>query len=131
MSEWIAQVALKWYASWLPVAWLAFGVSVFVLAPLSFWARARSWTTSGMIVASYIIGFTTWLLGAGMTFATFGWLGLLVGLLLFGVGVVPIGAIGAYFKLDQGVLAASIIGMAVIAYGLRLFAIVMRARGSR
>ena len=128
MSEWIARTALDWYASWLPVALLALGLSVFVLAPLSITRRANSWATGGMIFASYVIGFTTWLLGAGLTFSTFGWPGLLIGLVLAGVGVVPIGAFGAYFKLDLAGLAISILLMAVVAYGLRIFAIVMRAR---
>lgn len=128
MDEWIARTALAWYASWLPLAWLALGLSVFVLAPLSFTRRANSWATGGMIFSSYVIGFTTWLLGAGLTFGTFGWPGLLIGLALAGVGVVPIGALGAYFKLDQGGLAVSILLMAAVAYGLRLFALVMRER---
>ena len=128
MNDAIAQLALRWYASWLPMAWLVLAVSIFVLAPLSFWRRARSWTTTGMLTSSYVIGFTAWLLGAGVTFASFGWLGLIVGLLVFGVGVVPIGAVGAFFKLDDGGLAASIIGMALVAYALRFFALVMRER---
>lgn len=128
MREWITSTALSLYAGWLPIAWIAFAVSVLILTPLAFIRRANPFATTCILGASYVIGFTLWLLGLGITFGAFGWLGLLIGLLIFGAGVVPVGIVGAFFKFDNSALAISMIVMAVIVFGLRFLAIYLRER---
>ena len=80
MREWVMAVAAKAYAFTLPFYELAFAVAIFVLLPLAIWRRTRGAAGVGLLVTSYIFGLTTWLLGAAVTFGSFGWLGLIIGL---------------------------------------------------
>ena len=57
--------------------------------------------------------------GAGITFVSFGWLGLLIGIVLFGVGVVFLGMVGAGFVLDEPEIAWSLLVMSILAFAAR------------
>ena len=91
------------------IAEWAYGVSGFMLsvidvaAPLIFvgfvlsiFRRTRPWTGLILWVFSYPLGAATWFWGAAITFSSFGWIGLGIGLLVVGVGVVPLGMLAAY-----------------------------------
>ena len=71
------------------------------LLPLSVIRKTRPLAGLGLFLASYVIGATAWFLGAGLAFAAFGWLGLLAGFLLLGVGAVLVGMAGAGFVFDD------------------------------
>lgn len=120
MRQWIAGTTLSAYAFLLPIAWVALALVVFVLVPLAVWSRTRAAAGIGLFIASYVFGATTWFLGAGVSFASFGWFGLVVGLMIMGIGVVPIGIAGAYFSLNSGEMALSLLVMACITFGTRL-----------
>jgi len=120
MRESIMEFAIKVYSVLLPISWIAIALIVFVLLPMCFFKRSRGFAGLGMIVASYIFGVTTWFLGAAITFGAYGWFGLIIGLLLFGIGVVPLAIIGAIFKLQTGIIAVWLIVMAVITIGTRI-----------
>ena len=120
MRQWIMDTTLSAYAGLLPIAWVALAVVVFVLVPLAVWSRTRSSAGVGLVIASYVFGATTWFLGAGISFASFGWFGLIVGLMIMGIGVVPIGIIGAYFSLNSGEMALSLLVMGCITFGTRV-----------
>jgi hypothetical protein len=86
---------------------------------LSAWRKTRGAAGVGLLITSYIFGATTWLLGTAVTFASFGWLGLIIGLLVLGIGVVPLGIIGAFFKLDIVDLGVSLCVMLIITLAAR------------
>ncbi len=119
MREWIIEIAVKVYTFTLPFYELALAVAVFVLLPLTIWRKTRGAAGAGLMVTSYIFGLTTWLLSAAVTFGSFGWFGLIIGLLVLGVGVVPLAIIGAIFKLDNGGLALVLFVMVVVTFGAR------------
>ena len=73
-----------------------------------------------MVLASWLIGITTWFLGAAVSFATWGWIGLLIGLFLLGVGVVPVGIAAAIISLGNYELAISLVILAVVTFALRI-----------
>ena len=75
---------------------------------------------------SYLLGVATWFYGAAVSFATFGWLGLILGLLVIGVGVVPLGIIGGFMYLDSSI-AWQIIGLSVATFALRRIGILLMA----
>lgn len=85
---------------------------------LSAFKRTRPWTGNFLIVLSYLLGAATWFYGAAILFASFGWLGLAVGLVLAGIGVVPLGIIGGF--LEAPAVALGLIAMLVATYALRL-----------
>ena len=68
---------------------------------------------------SFVVGAATWLYGAAITFASFGWVGLFIGLFLFGVGVVPMGILGGFW--EGGEFAAMARGLILMLAGTLLF----------
>ena len=73
-----------------------------------------------MIILSFVIGAATWLFSASVTFDIFGWIGLIVGLLILGIGVVPLAIIAAFLEGESGVLWRIII-MLIATFALRSF----------
>ena len=86
-------------------------------AVLVIFRRTRPW--GGVILCSFsmLVGAATWFFGAAATFASFGWFGLIVGLLLLGLGVVPLGIIGGFVYLDG--VAPTIIILLVATFAFR------------
>jgi hypothetical protein len=84
--------AIQAFADALPVVvWSTTGVCILILAPLGLFQKTR-WTAGAYLYStSYVFGAILWIYGAVATFAYWGWVGLLVGLLALGVGVVPMG----------------------------------------
>jgi hypothetical protein len=73
------------------VVWLLTAVGLFILAPLGIFRRTRGVAGIGLVVASWALGVVLWLYGAAVTFSYWGWIGLIVSLFVFSVGVVPAG----------------------------------------
>ncbi len=120
MSHAIAEFCIKVYTFLLPISWLGVAIVVFVLLPLSLFKGTRPFAAVCIFFSSYLFGITTWFLGAAVTFATWGWLGLIIGLLLGGVGVVPIGILAAFISLGLPSLGLSLIAMVVIVFAARV-----------
>src|SRR6266852_4401757 len=99
MREWIFETAINIYTFLLPFSSVAFAIAIVVLLPLAAWRKTRGAAGAGLLIVSYIFGATTWFLGAAVTFGSFRWIGLIIGLFIFGLGVVPLGIIGAFFTL--------------------------------
>jgi hypothetical protein len=55
-----------------------------------------------------------------VTFATMGWIGLLVGLMIAGVGVVPLGIFAAFVLLKEFSLGLSLIVMSILVFATRM-----------
>lgn len=120
MRAWVIEQTSAVYAFLLPWAWWAFGLSVLIGGPMLLFQRTRAKAGAGLIAASYVIGAAAWFLGATLSFASFGWLGLVVGLLVLGIGVVPVGIVGAWWRLDSGPMALSLLAMVVVVFVFRV-----------
>jgi hypothetical protein len=120
MSSFLAEIAFRLYTWVLPLAQLTFAGALLILVPLALIPATRGQAGKNFIIASYLFGFTTWMLGATITFSTYGWVGLLIGLFFFGVGVVPVAVVAAFFSLSAPGLGFSLIMMAVLTYGARM-----------
>lgn len=90
--------------------------------------RTRSLGGFILFVFSFLTGVSTWLLGSALSFASFGWFGLIVGLGVMGVGVVPLGIVGGFIYLESRI-AIWLIGMVVVTYLLRLAGLWLMGRG--
>jgi hypothetical protein len=121
MNETLATISVKTYSFLLPISWLVLVIAIFVLIPMALFKNTRRQAGTGIFMASWLFGLTTWTLGATVTFATYGWVGLLIGLFLFGVGVVPIAIFAAFFSLKSMSLGFSLIIMTIIVWGSRTF----------
>lgn len=129
MNEAIAEFCVMAYSILLPISWIGVAVVVLVLLPLAIFRASRSAAGTGMFYSSYLFGLTTWFLGAAVTFITWGWMGLIIGLLLAGVGVVPIGILAAFISLKEPSLGFSLIVMVIIVFACRIGGIVLKESG--
>jgi hypothetical protein len=120
VREMIAQWSISAYQFLIPFAWVGLAIVVLILLPMGAFKSTRSIAGTGLFIASFLFGVTTWLLGAGITFSVFGWLGLIIGLFIFGIGVVPIAIFAAFFKLHSVEIGVSLLVMAVIVIGARM-----------
>lgn len=120
MNQAISEFCIKVYSFLLPISWLAVAVVIVVLLPLAIFKKTRGVSGLGIYIASYLFGATTWFLGATVTFVTWGWVGLVIGLVIAGVGVVPIGILAAFISLKEPTLGFSILAMVAITLGSRI-----------
>ncbi|WP_147430974.1 hypothetical protein [Thiocapsa rosea] len=120
MNQVIAEFCVKTYSFLLPVAWVGIAIVVLVLLPMALFRATRPAAGTGIFFSSYLFGLTTWFLGATVTFVTWGWVGLLIGLFIAGVGVVPIGILAAFISLKEPALGFSLIVMLVIVFATRM-----------
>lgn len=75
----------------------------------------------GMIiyVSSYIYGLNVWIFGLAVTLALWGWIAVIVGLFLGGIGVVPIGMLASMFNGHWEIFWTLLIAL-VLTYGARV-----------
>lgn len=81
----------------LPVL-LVFSAGVFIFnvvvcIPLAFFRRTKEFSGKALFISSFFYGLLLWLGCLVITFKLWGWFGIVLGLILLGVGIVPIAAI--------------------------------------
>lgn len=130
MVENLADLTLGAYARLLRVAQLAFLAGLFILLPMALIRRTRRTAGSGFVIMSYLFGIVTWLLGAAVTFSSYGWLGLLAGLLFLGVGVIPMAVFAAFFRWHLPDLGVSLVLMSVLTLVARFGGVYLMSRDS-
>ena len=130
MNEAIAAFCVKAYTLLLPISWIGVAIVILALLPIALFKATRPTAGTGIYISSYLFGLTTWFLGATVTFVTWGWVGLIIGLIIAGVGVVPIGILAAFISLKQPALGFSLIVMVVIVFATRMGGIALMKSGS-
>ena len=130
MSDSLAGLAATVYSIALPLSWLVLAACVVVLLPMALFSRTRPKAGAGLLLASWLFGLTTWTLGAAITLSTYGILGLVLGLVLLGVGVVPIGIFAAFVSLKSASLGFSLIAMSVLVFVTRFGGVALAGSGS-
>ncbi len=78
----------------LPVLFV-FSVGVFIFnviicLPLAFFKRTKEFSGKALFLSSYLYGILLWLGCLVVTFKIWGWVGIVIGLILLGIGIVPI-----------------------------------------
>lgn len=93
-----AVVGEKLYPWLTTVSAIAFWVVILVLLPLAFFRKTCAVSGIGMMIASHVFGLTLWVYGLLLTLNLWGFLAVLIGLFMFGVGVIPIAMLATLFK---------------------------------
>jgi hypothetical protein len=84
--------AIQAFMDWVPfVVGITTAVCIFILAPLGIFRATRGFAGIGLVGASWMLGAILWIYGAIATFIYWGLIGLIVGLVVAGIGVVPMG----------------------------------------
>jgi uncharacterized membrane protein YhaH (DUF805 family) len=121
---WASEKALD-YLVW-PVN-IAFLLCVLIFLPLSLFRATRFVSAIGFLISSYIFGASAWFAGLLASYIYCGIFWTVLALFIFGIGVVPLGIIGAIFHRDW--LAAGLLfGGLVLAYGARAMGVWMAAK---
>lgn len=131
MREWAIAAASNAYRNTLPLAEWAFWICVLALLPLAIFRSNRRWVGTAIFWASYAVGIAAWFLGATLTLASLGWVWLVIGLIVFGLGVVPLGILGAYFSLDQTPLALALLTMTIATFAMRMLGLWLVAKSDK
>lgn len=118
MRDWIIETAVTAYGLLGPVYVLTFFLVLFVFLPLAVFRKTRAFSAISMYVSSFVFGITAWFYSAAITFALFGWFGLFIGLMVLGVGVVPMAFFGALFK-GYGPVAWGVAFPVILAFATR------------
>ena len=72
-------------------------VWLLLFAPAFVWRKNRPWIISGLLKTAYFTGFTCWVFSVIVAYRTLGAFWLIAGILLGGIGVLPVAAIGIVF----------------------------------
>lgn len=99
--------------------WIVFAIVIVIFAPLSLFRATRDVAGMGIYISSYLLGITVWIICANITFVTWGWVALLVGVLLLGIGVVPLAILAAFFSMNAPVLAILLMCMCALVFVTR------------
>ena len=94
-GAWLSDKLYPWLFG---LAAIAFAISVFVLLPLAAFKKTRGFSGVGLYICSYAFGAFLWVWGFLTTYTLWGGFGLFIGLMLGGVGVIPLAMLATMFK---------------------------------
>jgi len=123
-AVWISTTILPWISA---VNAIGIVIGVVILVPLTLIKPTRVVGAFGLYIASYLYGATLWVWGCVITYVLWGLTGLVVGLVILGVGVVPIAIIACLFN-GMWSLAIQLIVLFAITFGARMLAAYMIER---
>ncbi len=114
---WASAKALPWldYAGQI-----AFDICVLVLLPLCTFRKTRPWAGIGFYIASFVFGTFLAAFSCIVAFQIWGFVGLVFGLIFFGVGVVPVAFLATLFHAEWHLFWEIVIGI-VLTFGSRAF----------
>ncbi len=107
---------LQGFLSW------ASAVFFLILLPLDFIRKTRRLAGTATFYFSYIAGFTLWFYAALAAYYLWGFLGLIIGIFLAGVGVLPIAILASLFNSEWTILW-NLLYLAALTYGSRILSI--------
>lgn len=113
---WVSKHLLPWLTV---ISFVVFAIVIFVLLPLAIPRATRGFSSISMLIASYVFGATLWMFGLLLTYFTWGIVAVIIGLVFFGVGVVPIALLATLFKGMWGPFFTLIL-LAIATYGCRI-----------
>lgn len=114
----------------------------FVIAPFVYWLAgllfflncislvaaiipSTRMTVGGFLYgSSYVYGLATWIYGLAVCLTLWGWLAVIIGLLMGGIGVVPIGMLAALFNTEWQIFFA-LFAMVILTYASRAIGVLL------
>lgn len=116
---WLSATLYPWLVL---ISVITFAISLLVLLPLAIFKKTRGVSASGLLIASYIFGATTWVWSFLLAYVFWGFMGLFIGLFIGGVGVVPIAMLASLFHGEWAVFGQLIL-LVVVTFGVRFLSL--------
>lgn len=117
-----AWLSTKVYPILTVISGITFGIALFVLTPISIFKKTRGFAGNGIVLSSFIFGLTLWVWSFLLTYTLWGGLGIVIGLFILGVGVVPIAMLATLFK-GMWAIFGQLILLTILTFGSRFFGI--------
>lgn len=114
-GAWLGEKIYPWLVT---ATGFALGVVTFVFLPLLLFRKTRGFSGAGLRIASAMFGFTLWVWGLLLTYDLWGAIAVLIGLVLLGVGVVPIAMLATLFK-GMWLTLGELVLLTVLTFGTR------------
>jgi hypothetical protein len=114
---WLGERALPYFVG---VARITLGVVLILLLPLAAFRQTQRLAARGLMAAASIFGMTLWVWGLVLTYTLWGGGAVLVGLFLFGVGIVPMAMLATAFAAMWSTFGQLLL-LAVLIYATRRF----------
>lgn len=106
------------------LTWIAFAIVVFILLPLAISRVTRGFSSVAMFIASYVFGVTLWMMGLLLTLSIWGFTAVIIGIVLGGVGVVPIAMLATLFH-GYWLPLVELVLLTVATFGCRVGALLL------
>ena len=124
-----------WIAEYVyPFATFLAAIAFFVVIPLSsllsIFKKHRDVGATGLLVSSYVIGLYLWVTSLIIAYGLAGVYWLVVGVLFAGIGVVAVALVAALLSGEWSV-AAQILLMVILVYGIRMFSFFLAERSTK
>ena len=104
------------FVSWL--TGILFAVNIIALL-IAISRKTRGVVGIIIFLSSYVYGLQTWIIGLLVTLTLWGWIAVIIGLFIGGIGVVPIGMAAAIFNGRWSIFFVLIINV-ILTYGTRI-----------
>jgi hypothetical protein len=116
-------VGIKWLAihllPWLvPATEIAFAFCILILLPMCIFRKTRPWAGIGFYFSSFVFGIGLWFFSALVCEEIWGMKALIFGLVLAGVGVLPVAFAATLFTASWSILL-SLVFWTVLTFGSR------------
>ena len=108
-------------------ALITLGIAVLILFPLSFVRATQGVASSGLLLASYVIGLELWMWGLILTYSLWGFWAVILGLVILGIGVVPIAILATLLNGMWSQLIELLVTTAVM-FGIRTYSLYVAAK---
>jgi hypothetical protein len=118
----------KLYPIAVLIAVVATALLVFLLAPSALLKQNRRWSGIGMYYVSYAWGVSLWMWATLALYSLWGTFGLVLGLVLLGVGSVPMACVALLFNGEWSALAQMVLGV-ILVFALRSFGLWVASKG--
>ena len=117
-ATWASEHLLRYVS--LAAQW-AIVICIVILAPLAVFRRTRIISAFGFFSSSYIFGTCLWMMGLLSAYFYWGLKSIIIGICMFGVGVVPVALLASLFNSDWSAIGMMLTGV-VLTYGSRMLA---------
>ncbi len=126
-AAWVSQKIFPWL---MPAFLWTFAVCVFVLGPTPLFRSTRGFSAVSLMLASYAFGFVLWVWSFLLVLDLWGMIAVVIGLLLAGIGIVPVAILAALFHADWASLGDLAI-MMVTTFGVRILSAWLASKADR
>ncbi len=123
-AVWVGEHVIGWLFS---AAWIVFAINLFILLPLGLFRKTGVFGGIAMYYSSFVFGLTLWFLGLLLTYFAWGFLGVIAGLILGGVGVVPVAMLAMLFDGEFFTLVVLLV-LTALTFGTKFLGVVLAMR---